>query len=70
LLGGRWKSDKQDQMIPLVRRRGYAILAPARSSPLSAPKARIQDEPGDFACGIPDESDPGVIFVVYGELVA
>src|SRR6266849_4295709 len=34
------------------------------------PRPRIQDEPRDFACRIPDESDPGVIFVVYGEFVA
>src|SRR6266853_6297283 len=34
------------------------------------PRPRIQDEPSDFACRIPDESDPGVIFVVDGEFVA
>jgi len=28
------------------------------------PRPGIQDEPRDFACRIPDESDPGVIFVV------
>jgi len=28
---------------------GYAIIGPARSSPLSAPKSDIQDEPSDFA---------------------
>lgn len=34
------------------------------------PRPRIQDEPIDFACRIPDEGDPGVIFVVCGEFVA
>ena len=34
------------------------------------PRPMIQDEPRDFACRILDESDPGVIFVVYGEFVA
>jgi hypothetical protein len=29
------------------------------------PRPRIQDESRDFACRIPDESDPGVIFVIY-----
>jgi len=28
------------------------------------PRPGIQDEPRDFACRIPDKSDPGVIFVV------
>ena len=30
----------------------------------SSPGPRVQDEPRDLACRIPDESDPGVIFVV------
>ena len=34
------------------------------------PRPGIQDELGDLACRIPDESDPGVIFVVDGEFVA
>jgi hypothetical protein len=34
------------------------------------PWPRIQDEPRGLACRIPDEGDPGVIFVVYGEFVA
>jgi hypothetical protein len=33
-------------------------------------RPRIQDEPRDFARRIPDESDPGVIFVVHGKFVA
>src|SRR5580704_13247783 len=40
------------------------------NSRLLLPRPRIQDEPGDFACRIPDESDPGAIFVVYGEFIA
>ena len=34
------------------------------------PRPRIQDEPGNLAGRIPDESDPGVIFVVHGEFVS